>query len=404
MSKFTKALERSRSGTPLTSEDVFALLDGDDLPAMMAVAAERRDNAHGSVVSYSRKVFIPLTQLCRDSCHYCTFAHPPRDGRLAYLSADEVLAIARTGAEAGCREALFTLGDKPELRYRAARDELKALGHDTTISYLAAIAALVLERAGLLPHVNAGVVTAAEIAALRRASVSQGLMLETAAARLGARGGPHFGSPDKEPSARLAVIRAAGEAAVPFTSGILIGIGETRRERLEALLRLRQLHEAYGHIQEIIIQNFRAKAGTRMANYPEPALDEHLWTIAAARLMFGPEMNVQAPPNLSAGALRQLVAAGINDWGGVSPVTPDYVNPERPWPHLDALTRETAQAGKVLVERLAVYPAYARLTVLGSTQRCERPSCALRTAQALLARIPGLREGSTNLPSRRRSP
>ena len=204
--------------------------------------------------------------------------------------------------------------------------------------------------------------TVAELAALRRVSVSQGLMLETAAARLGTRGGPHFGSPDKESSVRLAVIRAAGELAVPFTSGILIGIGETRRERLEALLRLRELHEAHGHIQEIIIQNFRAKAGTRMAHHPEPALDEHLWTIAAARLVFGPGMNVQAPPNLSAGALRQLVAAGVNDWGGVSPVTPDYVNPERPWPHLDALTRETAKAGKVLVERLAVYPAYARLT------------------------------------------
>jgi FO synthase len=359
MSTFTHVLERSRSGALLTADDVLVLLDGDDLPAMMAAAAERRDRAHGSIVSYSRKVFIPLTQLCRDSCHYCTFAHPPRGGRRAYLSADEVLAIAQAGAEAGCREALFTLGDKPEQRYRAARDELAALGHDTTISYLAAMAALVLERTGLLPHINAGVMTAAELAALRRVSVSQGLMLETAAARLGARGGPHFGSPDKEPSLRLAVMRAAGELAIPFTSGILIGIGETRRERLEALLRLRELHEAYGHIQEIIIQNFRAKAGTRMANHPEPALEEHVWTIAAARLLFGPEMNIQAPPNLAAGALPQLVAAGINDWGGVSPVTPDHVNPERPWPHLDVLARETAKAGKVLVERLAVYPAYA---------------------------------------------
>ena len=202
----------------------------------MAAAAERRDRAHGSVVSYSRKVFIPLTQLCRNSCHYCTFAHPPRDGRRAYLSADEVLAIAKAGAEAGCREALFTLGDKPELRYRAARDELKALGHDTTISYLAAMAALVVERPGLLPHLNAGVMTMAELAALRRVSVSQGLMLETAAARLGTRGGPHFRSPDKESSVRLAVIRAAGELAVPFTSGILIGIGETRRERLRGAI------------------------------------------------------------------------------------------------------------------------------------------------------------------------
>jgi FO synthase len=360
MSNFTHVLERSRSGALLAADDVFALLDSDGLLAMMAAAAERRDRAHGSIISYSRKVFIPLTQLCRDSCHYCTFAHPPRRGRRAYLGADEVLAIAQAGAEAGCREALFTLGDKPERRYRAAREELAALGHDTTISYLAAMAALVLEQTGLLPHINAGVMTAAELGALRRVSVSQGLMLETAAVRLGARGGPHFGSPDKEPSVRLAVMRAAGELAIPFTSGILIGIGETRRERLESLLRLRELQETYGHIQEIIIQNFCAKAGTRMANHPEPALPEHLWTIAAARLMFGPEMNIQAPPNLAAGTLPQLVAAGINDWGGVSPVTPDHVNPERPWPHLDALARETARAGKVLVERLAVYPAYAR--------------------------------------------
>ena len=358
MSKFTDVLARSRSGTLLAPDDVFLLLDGDDLAAMMAAAAERRDRAHGNILSYSRKVFIPLTQLCRDSCHYCTFAHPPRENRRAYLTEDEVLAIARAGAEAGCREALFTLGDKPEQRYRVARDELVVLGHDTTISYLAAMAALVVERTGLLPHLNAGVMTPAELTALRRVSVSQGLMLETAAARLGRRGGPHFGSPDKEPSARLAVMRAAGELAIPFTSGILIGIGETRRERLEALLRLRELHETHGHIQEIIIQNFRAKSGTRMAYHPEPARDEHLWTIAAARLVFGPEMNIQAPPNLAAGLLPQLVAAGINDWGGVSPVTPDHVNPERPWPHLDVLAGETAKAGKVLVERLAVYPAY----------------------------------------------
>jgi FO synthase len=360
MSKFRHALERSRSGEPLAADEVFSLLGGDDLSAIMAAAAERRDRAHGSIVSYSRKVFIPLTQLCRDSCHYCTFAHPPRTGHRAYLNAEEVLAIAQAGAAAGCHEALFTLGDKPELRYRAAREELSALGHDTTISYLAAMAALVVERTGLLPHINAGVMTPAEIGVLRRVSVSQGLMLESAAARLGARGGPHFGSPDKEPSARLAVMRAAGERAVPFTSGILIGIGETRRERLEALLLLRELHDVHGHLQEIIIQNFRAKPGTRMADHPEPALDELLWTIAAARLLFEPQLNIQAPPNLSAGALGRLVAAGINDWGGVSPVTPDHVNPERPWPHLDALARETAQAGKVLVERLAIYPAYAR--------------------------------------------
>ena len=360
MSKFANVLECSRSGGRLTTDNVFAILDGDDLAAMMAVAAELRDRGHGSVISYSRKVFIPLTQLCRDSCHYCTFAHPPRDGAGAYLSAEDVLAIANAGVEAGCREALFTLGDKPERRYRPARDELAALGYETTVSYLAAMANLVLERTGLLPHINAGVMTPRELAKLRRVSASQGLMLETSAARLGAKGGPHFGSPDKEPSVRLDVIRAAGEAAIPFTSGILIGIGETRRERLEALLQLRELHERYGHIQEIIIQNFRAKTGTKMAGHPEPLPDEHLWTIAAARLVFGSEMNIQAPPNLSPVALRQLVAAGINDWGGVSPVTPDYVNPERPWPQLDVLARETAKAGKVLVERLAVYPSYVR--------------------------------------------
>ena len=349
-----------RQGGRLSSENAMALLNGDNLPALMSVAAELRDRGHGSVVSYSRKVFIPLTQLCRDACHYCTFAHPPRRGERAYLGAAEILAIARAGAEAGCREALFTLGDKPELRHRIARDELAKLGHPTTISYLAAMSAMVRKETGLLPHINAGVMREDEILSLRGVSVSQGLMLETSAERLGAKGGPHFGSPDKIPAVRLQVVRAAGEAAVPFTSGILIGIGETRRERLLALLKLRDLHEKYGHLQEIIIQNFCAKTGTKMAGCVEPSLDEHLWTIAAARLLFGAEMNIQAPPNLRPGVLRQLVGAGINDWGGVSPVTPDHVNPERPWPRLELLARETATAGKVLVERLAIYPSYVR--------------------------------------------
>jgi FO synthase len=335
-------------------------VEGRTLASLMEEAAALRDQGHGDVVSHSRKVFIPLTQLCRDSCHYCTFAHPPRAGEGAYLSPEAVLAIARAGAEAGCREALFTLGDKPELRYRAARDALAALGHETTLSYLAAMAALVLKETGLLPHINAGVMGADDILRLRDVSVSQGLMLETAAPRLLRRGGPHFGSPDKDPAARLQTIAAAGEARVPFTSGILIGIGETREERIEALLALRALHERYGHLQEIIIQNFRAKPGTRMADAPEPALEEHLWTIAVARILFGAAMTIQAPPNLAAGALRRLIDAGINDWGGVSPVTPDHVNPERPWPALDQLQRETEAAGKVLVERLAIYPAYAR--------------------------------------------
>jgi FO synthase len=345
----------------LGADDALALAESDavGLGALTEAAARLRDQGHGPIVTYSPKVFIPLTQLCRDVCHYCTFAHPPRPGEPVYLSADEVLAIARAGAAAGCREALFTLGDKPELRYAAAREALAALGHDTTLSYLAAMAQLVLRETGLLPHLNPGVMTRADLDRLRRVSASQGIMLETASERLGERGGPHFGSPDKAPAMRLATIRAAGEAAVPFTSGILIGIGETRRERVQSLLALRDLHDRYGHIQEIIIQNFRAKPGTRMAAAPEPELADHLWTIAIARLIFGPAMSIQAPPNLNPAALAEMIAAGINDWGGVSPVTRDHVNPEAPWPALERLRRETAAAGKQLVPRLTVYPAYA---------------------------------------------
>ena len=325
----------------------------------MPTAAALRDGAHRNVISYSRKVFIPLTQLCRDVCHYCTFTHPPRRGERAFLSLEQVLAVARAGAAAGCREALFTLGDKPELRYRVARDELAEMGHETTLSYLGEAAALVLKETGLLPHLNPGVMKADEIAALRTVSVSQGIMLESVSTRLRARGGPHFGSPDKDPKARLETVRIAGQLDVPFTSGLLIGIGETRGDRVDTLLALRHLDDRHGHIQEIIVQNFRAKPGTRMANAPEPNLDELLWTIAVARLIFGPEMNIQAPPNLSPGALPQIVDAGINDWGGVSPVTPDYVNPESPWPHIDTLESETEAVGKVLTQRLAIYPSYA---------------------------------------------
>lgn len=332
--------------------------DFEDLPALMHAAATIRDQGHGTVISYSKKVFIPLTKLCRDSCHYCTFAQPPHRSDGAYLSPDEVVAIARAGAQAGCREALFTLGDKPELRYRVARNALAELGYATTLDYLAAMAALVFKETGLLPHLNPGVMSFENIRRLRAVSVSQGIMLESVSDRLARRGGPHFGSPDKQPSVRLATIAAAGEAAVPFTSGILIGIGETRRERIEALLALRDLHRRHGHIQEIIIQNFRAKPMTRMADAPEPDVADHLWTIAVARILFGPEMNIQAPPNLSGGPLANVIAAGINDWGGVSPVTVDHVNPEAPWPALKMLERHTVQADKVLVERLAIYPEY----------------------------------------------
>src|SRR6185437_435115 len=344
----------------LSRDDALTLANLVDLSGLMQAAAARRDAAHGGVITWSRKVFVPLTRLCRDVCHYCTFAHPPRKGEQAYLTRDQVLGIARAGAAADCKEALFTLGDKPELRYRVAREELCRLGHETTLSYLAEVASLVMEETGLLPHVNPGLLDAGDIAALRKVSVSQGIMLESAAERLCQRGGPHHGSPDKAPAARLATIRLAGEAGVPFTSGILIGIGETRAERVEALLALRELHDRYGHIQEIIVQNFRPKSGTRMADAPAPSLAEHLWTIAVARLLFEPAMSIQAPPNLSPGSLRSLIEAGINDWGGVSPVTPDHVNPEAPWPRLTTLEDATKSAGKDLVERLAIYPAYVR--------------------------------------------
>jgi FO synthase len=325
---------------------------------LLARARALRDQGHGRRITYSRKVFIPLTRLCRDVCHYCTFATTPGALPSPYLSEDEVLAIARAGRDAGCDEALFTLGDKPELRWPEARAFLDRLGHASTIDYLAAMCERVLDETGLLPHVNPGVMTPAEIAKLRRVSVSQGLMLESASQRLCERGGPHFGSPDKVPAARLATIAAAGALQVPFTSGILIGIGETRSERLEALLALRALHLEHGHLQEIIVQNFRAKPRTAMAHAPDAEAAELAWTIALARLVFGPTMNIQAPPNLSPGEARMLIDAGINDWGGVSPVTPDHVNPEAPWPAVQALRESTERAGHQLVERLAAYPGW----------------------------------------------
>jgi FO synthase len=343
-----------------THEESLRLAELDDFGSLLKAAIRRRDRAHGSIVSFSRKVFIPLTKLCRDVCHYCAFAQPPRAGEPAFLSPEQVLAIARAGRDAGCNEALFTLGDRPELRYRAAREALDRLGHATTLSYLAQVARLVFEETGLLPHVNPGWLETSDLAALRKVSISQGMMLESASPRLTQRGGPHFGSPDKDPATRLATLRMAGEQYVPFTTGILVGIGETRRERVEALLAIRDVHGLHGHVQEIIIQNFRPKPATRMANFPPAPLAEHLWTIAVARLIFPPAMNIQAPPNLNPGALNRLVEAGINDWGGVSPVTPDHVNPEAPWPHLRILDRATQAAGKRLVDRLAIYPSYAR--------------------------------------------
>jgi FO synthase len=330
------------------------------LETLLAASEAATIQAFGATVTYSRKVFIPLTRLCRDVCHYCTFATTPRRLEAPYLSRDQVLAIARAGAAAGCREALFTLGDQPEARFAEARAALAAMGYATTLEYLRAMAQAVLAETGLLPHLNPGLMTEADLAALRPVAASMGIMLETASNRLSQPGGPHYGSPDKLPARRLATIAAAGRARIPFTTGLLIGIGETRAERIEALVAIRDLHREHGHIQEVIIQNFRAKPDTKMAHHPEPPLEEHLWTVAAARLILGPAITIQAPPNLRPDELAALLRAGVNDWGGVSPVTPDHVNPEAPWPHLDALAAATAAAGRVLTERLAIGPAYAQ--------------------------------------------
>ncbi|HVS13882.1 MAG TPA: 5-amino-6-(D-ribitylamino)uracil--L-tyrosine 4-hydroxyphenyl transferase CofH [Thermoanaerobaculia bacterium] len=359
MTDLDATLARPLDGVRPSREEALALAERDDLAPLLEAAGALRDRGHGRRITYSRKVFLPLTHLCRDICHYCVFAQPPKPGEAAYLSRERLLAAAEQGARAGCKEALFTLGDKPELRWQAARDELAALGHNTTLSYLREATELVQRETGLLPHLNPGLMTAADLAALRPVAPSMGIMLESVSARLLEKGQAHYGCPDKEPAARLETLRLAGEARVPFTSGILIGIGETRRERIEALLALRDLHDRYGHLQEVIVQNFRAKPHTRMAEAPEPGLDDLLWTIAVARIVLGERMHIQAPPNLSPGALRQIVAAGIDDWGGVSPVTPDFVNPEAPWPHLEELRRETAGAGKELVERLTIYPEHA---------------------------------------------
>jgi FO synthase len=341
--------------------DFLDTLEGIPLSVLMSEAQAMTLSEFGDIVTYSRKVFIPLTELCRDVCHYCTFAKAPRRVSAAYLSADQVLTIARSGESAGCKEALFTLGDHPESRYAAARRALHEFDAASTVDYLERMARLVLNETGLLPHLNPGVLSREELERLRPVAASMGLMLETASNRLSDRGGPHFGSPDKLPARRLETLRLAGELGIAMTTGLLIGIGETRRERLESLLALRDLQDEFGHLQELIIQNFKPKAGTKMASAPAPALEEQLWTIAAARWIFGPTMSIQAPPNLQPDALEPLIRAGINDWGGVSPITPDHVNPEAPWPHLVDLEESTARAERRLVERLALTPAYAQV-------------------------------------------
>ncbi len=340
--------------------ELLARFDGAPPGALLSQAQAASRSVHGAVVTYSPKVFIPLTRLCRDSCGYCTFASSPKRVPSAYLSVDEVLDIARAGAKAGCHEALFTLGDRPEQRYAAAREALAAMGFPSTVAYLVHVCRRVLDETGLLPHVNAGLLSADEMLALRAVSVSQGLMLESISPRLGERGGPHQGCLTKEPHARLEMIEQAGRLAIPFTSGILIGIGETRKERIESLLALRDVHARHGHLQEVIIQNFMPKPGTAMAGYKPADFDDLLWTTAVARLVLGAAMNIQVPPNLSFGRYARLLEAGINDWGGISPVTADHVNPEAPWPQVETLAQRSAQMGYSLAARLPIYPSYVR--------------------------------------------
>ena len=329
------------------------------LDDLLARASEVRDRGHGRVVTFSKKVFVPLTTLCRDYCGYCTFRRDPGEAGAHTMTPDEVVALAQAGARLGAKEALFSLGDKPEARFPEQRAFLRRHGHRTTLGYLRDMCALTLRESSLLPHANPGVMSERDLAALREVTVSMGLMLETVSTRLGEPGMAHADAPDKVPPRRLKTIALAGKLSIPFTSGILIGIGETPEERVDALVAIRELHERYGHVQEVIIQNFRAKPRIPMRDAPEPTFADLARTVAVARLVFGPEVNLQAPPNLSAGAYPKLLASGLNDWGGISPLTLDHINPEAPWPQIPKLRQATEAAGFELRERLAVYPEFA---------------------------------------------
>ena len=363
-----RALRRAGSGKTLDQAEATALLaaQGPEFSALLSAAAAvrdagLRDTGRPGVITFSKKVFIPLTRLCRDRCGYCTFATVPHRLPAAYLERDEVLAVARAGAAQGCKEALFTLGDRPEARWSAARDWLAARGYTSTVDYLRACAIAVLEETGLLPHLNPGVLTWAELQQLRPVAPSMGMMLETTASRLFTTpGAAHFGSPDKDPAVRLRTLTDAGRVGVPFTTGILIGIGETPAERVDALFALRALARQYGHVQEVIVHNFRAKPDTAMRATADADLRDLAATVAVARLVLGPGVRIQAPPNLIDDEVDLLLSAGIDDWGGVSPVTADHVNPERPWPAIEQLAARTAAAGFTLRERLTIYPEYVQ--------------------------------------------
>ena len=352
-------LERVAAGGALSDEAAIGLVggDGDFLLDLCAAASELRDRGRGRVITFSPKVFIPLTRLCRDFCGYCTFRQSPEESNGLYLTEGEVLSVASAGQRLGCTEALFTLGERPEQRYTEAANWLTDRGYRTTHEYLSHMCRTVFEETDLLPHGNPGTMSRRELEALQPTNPSIGIMLESSSARLYESGGPHEFAPSKRPRVRLRTMELAGELGIPFTTGILIGIGETRRERVASLLDIRRLHQRFGHIQEVIIQNFRAKADTPMADAPDAAPDELMWTTAVARLILGERVNIQVPPNLSEDYER-YIGAGINDWGGVSPLTIDYVNPEAPWPQLSELERRTREAGYELRPRLPVYPEY----------------------------------------------
>jgi 7,8-didemethyl-8-hydroxy-5-deazariboflavin synthase CofG subunit len=374
-------LDRARRGEGVRREEVLALADAASLEKLLGAASEMRDQGKGKVVSYSKKVFIPLTTLCRDYCSYCTFRKDPGQPGAQFMTPDEVLALAEEGRRAGCKEALFSLGDQPERIFPEAQEFLRRQGHARTLDYLAAMCELVLERTGLLPHANPGVMDGAALDRLKESNASVGLMLENVSVRLMRDGLPHACAPDKVPSLRLRTMEEAGKRSIAFTTGILIGIGETMEERIDSLLAIREMHENYGHIQEVIVQNFRAKPNIPMANHLEPSLEEMLRTLAVARLILGAEMNLQAPPNLSYEDFPRLLDAGINDWGGISPVTRDFINPEAAWPQISKLQEETEARGFVLRERLALYPEFVR--------REHFVSAPVRTKMNALARADG---------------
>jgi FO synthase len=353
------ALQRAAGGCGISREEAVLLLDHAATGDLVSLASALRQKFRGNIISYSRKVFIPLTHLCRDYCGYCTFRADPSPDHPGYMTPDEVLEVAERGVRAGCKEALFSLGDQPERIFVEAREFLQRLGYARTLDYLAAMTKLVLEKTALLPHSNPGVMGAGDLARLRQSNVSLGLMLESTSMRLRQKGAAHWRAPDKAPALRVRVIEEAGRQKIPFTTGILIGIGETIRERVDSLLAIREMHARYGHIQEVLVQPFRAKENTRMTGAPNPSLAELQRTLAVARLIM-PEVNIQSPPNLVREDFPELLAAGVNDWGGISPVTQDFINPEAAWPQISLLEKRTGDCGLELRERLAIYPEYAQ--------------------------------------------